>query len=358
MRARSVGQPLGPGDLADRLSNLTVDIEDTTVALGSEPVSGYYDGASRPTGFVTLHGGGHSGVGENVSWYPNDQRAFEKACAEVLPLEARTVGEASAIVRERDDQPYHRAAIEAALIDLALRQHETNLFALSGRPVRGVRYAWSIGAASDPLEASDLVRRSCPEARLKIDLPAEGWSDEMWSRLGSLERVVVVDFKRDGANEQLERAAHHLPTAWIEDPPLTARRVTTEAAWRDRVALDAYVSQAVDLNDPPFSPAAVNVKAPRVGGVFEALRVLEACRRLDCSAYFGGMFEVGVGRRQAHVLASLFTADAWNDLAPLPKSDDGPWPAGPIFIHHDFVGFGYSASDRSGGGGGIDSSDS
>jgi hypothetical protein len=29
------------------------------------------------------------------------------------------------------------------------------------------------------------------------------------------------------------------------------------------------------------------------------------------------MFEAGVGRRQARDLASLYTPDSWNDLAPL-----------------------------------------
>ena len=55
----------------------------------------------------------------------------------------------------------------------------------------------------------------------------------------------------------------------------------------------------------------------RYEGIVEALRCLEECRRQDLRAYVGGMFEVDVGRSQARVLASLFTADAWNDLAPL-----------------------------------------
>ena len=114
------------------------------------------------------------------------------------------------------------------------------------------------------------------------------------------------------------RLAHAaIPDAWLEDPPAEAVTLDPRGGRRDRVALDGYVLAAVDLDDPEIPPAAVNVKAPRVGGWMEALRCLEECRRRGLHAYVGGMFEVGPGRLQARVLASLFTADAWNDVAPI-----------------------------------------
>jgi L-alanine-DL-glutamate epimerase-like enolase superfamily enzyme len=126
-----------------------------------------------------------------------------------------------------------------------------------------------------------------------------------------------------------------LPEAWIEDPPEEA--LDPAALWRPRVALDGYVRKAADLDPPPVEPGAVNVKMARMGGPLEALHALEICARRGWSAYVGGMFEVGPGRLQSRVLASLFTADAWNDVAPL---DPGASPAaGPLLVGADFRGF-------------------
>ena len=136
------------------------------------------------------------------------------------------------------------------------------------------------------------------------------------------------------------RLAHAaMPDAWLEDPPAEAVTLDPRGGWRERVALDGYVLAAVDLDDPEIPPAAVNVKAPRVGGWIEALRCLEECRHRGLHAYVGGMFEVGPGRPQARVLASLFTADAWNDVAPLLPAASGAFSPSPWETNDNFIGF-------------------
>ena len=42
----------------------------------------------------------------------------------------------------------------------------------------------------------------------------------------------------------------------------------------------------------------------------------DACAREEIALYGGGQFELGVGRDQIQLLASLFHADAPNDVAP------------------------------------------
>lgn len=317
---------LGPGELAERLAALPVIVEGYAVQLGQVPVRGYYGDRPRPTGEVALEGRGHVGRGENVDWTPQDQRAFEELCRGLLPRAvprgATSVGRISARLRSSGDHPHHRAAIEAAAVDLALRQAATDLFHLSGRPRRPARFCRSIGrdevGREGPLAAVERLLRTWPAARIKLDCRPAGWSEETWRALAARGRIVVLDFKREGSGRQVELAHRHLPEAWLEDPPVGARHDGDAApGWLARVALDGYVEVAADLDRPPIPPAAVNVKAPRVGGPLEALAMLERCRRSGWHAYFGGMFEVGAGRRQARVLASLFTADAWNDLAPL-----------------------------------------
>lgn len=331
--------PAGPGDLARRLTELPVVIESHSVELGAIPVHGFYDGADRPTGMVILTGGGHAGRGENVDWTPVAQERFAAICRDlvsrVLPAGPTSLGIVHEALAGSGAHPHHRAALEAAALDLALRLAGTDLFDLTGRRYRPIRTCRSIGreevASRGPLASVEALLERDPDVRIKIDCPAGGWEEDVWRRLAATRRVVVVDFKREGVAEQVALAHSFLPDAWIEDPP--AGGDAGPRPWLRRVALDGYVTAASDLEAPPFRPAAVNVKAPRVGGPFEALAILEICRTSGWTAYFGGMFEVSVGRRQARVLASLFTAEAWNDLDPLagpPGRNAGPL-AGPGF---------------------------
>jgi len=330
---------ISPGELAARLESLPLAVDGLAVELGSVALAGYYDDASRPTGIALLAGGGEEGRGECVAWTPEEQGAFRAACGRLAPPSRTTVGELSRLLGDELDDPYHRAAVEGAAIDLALRHAATNPFALAGRPASPVGFCWSLGRQGDPLAAVEAFLARAPEARLKVDVPAAGWSEAEWARLAATGRVVVVDFKRDAEPAQVALAHGFLPDAWLEDPPPAVITTDPGGGWRRRVALDGYVLAAVDLEAPEIPPAAVNVKAPRVGGWLEALRCLEVCRRRDLGAYVGGMFEVDVGRRQARVLASLFTAAAWNDLAPpAPAAGETP-PASPLALADDFVGF-------------------
>ncbi|HYO45953.1 MAG TPA: hypothetical protein VEY33_04610 [Gemmatimonadota bacterium] len=330
---------LRPGALADRLASLAVAIDGLAVELAAISVTGYYDGARRPTGIAVLSGAGEQGRGECVAWTPREQNAFAAACARLDVRTTATIGEVSLLLGEELDDPYHRAAVEGAAIDLALRQGDTNPFRLSGRAAEPVAFCWSIGHEADPLSAIGALLERNPDARIKIDVPASGWSAVTWEALARTRRIVVLDFKRESDLDQVRLAHASIPEAWLEDPPAQAVTLDQGGDWLGRVSLDGYVLAAVDLDDPEIPPAAVNVKAPRVGGWIEALRCLEECRHRELHAYVGGMFEVDVGRSQARVLASLYTAAAWNDLAPLADASVHPLPSSPIDSSEDFIGF-------------------
>ncbi|HEY7470873.1 MAG TPA: hypothetical protein VIE68_00860 [Gemmatimonadota bacterium] len=312
-----LSRALGPGALAERLASLAVRIDALAVERGSVPLAGYYDGAPRPTGIALLSGAGESGRGECVAWTSAEQDAFAIACGRLELPAAGTIEGLSLVLAIELDDPYHRAAVEGAALDLALRQAGTNPFRVAGRRAAMVRFCRSTGRTPDPLAAIAPVLAEDPEARLKLDVPAEGWPAATWEALARTRRVVVLDFKRESDLDQVRLAHRAVPDAWLEDPPPGAITLDPRGGWLARVALDGYVLAAVDLDDPEIPPAAVNVKAPRVGGWLEALRCLETCHRRGWKAYMGGMFEVDVGRAQARVLASLFTAESWNDLAPL-----------------------------------------
>jgi len=72
----------------------------------------------------------------------------------------------------------------------------------------------------------------------------------------------------------------------------------------------------------PVCPGAVNLKPARMGGVLEVLRLAARLDKRGVPFYLGGMFEVGIGRTQLHVLAAVLCPDGPNDVAPLTCSND------------------------------------
>ncbi len=337
---------IGPGELAKRLAGLALNIDECRIEVGSVPTVGYYDGAPRPTGTISLIGGHDVGRGENVDWTPEDQAAFRDAVQDKVPIGSTTVGDLTQRL-EGDLVAHHRAAIEAAAIDLALRQAGSNPFVVAGLPAKPVTFCWSIGhdlatTAGGLLQAVRATLEAEPGARFKLDVPAEGWPESMWSELATIGRVRTVDFKRQGSPGSVALAHQYLPEAWLEDPPLEALEDDSEQshAWADRVAVDGYVTRVADLAVLPFRPTAINVKAPRMGGPLEALRCIDLCCQSGWACYIGGMFEVGPGRLQARVLASLFSSSQWNDLAPIRVCDSDPYPPSPLPMSSGFRGFG------------------
>jgi hypothetical protein len=86
----------------------------------------------------------------------------------------------------------------------------------------------------------------------------------------------------------------------------------------------------------------VNVKPSRIGSLRALFEVYARCAREQRPMYGGGMGELGVGRGQIELLASLFHADAPNDVAPSAYNEDDPageLPPSPLPPRPDAVGF-------------------
>lgn len=273
-----------------------------------------YPGGTRPSATVMLVGQGCRGRGEHVLWTRRDHERFgEHALAEV-PHGAWRLGEWAGEVARRTPSAHGRAALEAAGIDLALRQADTNLFRLVGRMPAPVRYVVSFDRRADP--AGEIRRQLGRNPRLRFKLDVDpGWTASVYGELAALGTVAVLDFKGGGTRDDHQRAHDALPDAWIEDPDPAARPWPPQVA--ARLSFDAPLTSADAVDALPVHPAAVNVKPARLGGVLEALRLIGKCERRGVPVYFGGMFEVSVGRRQLWALAALLAAEAPNDIAPI-----------------------------------------
>lgn len=303
--------------LATRLAALPIAVERAASAIAPVAVPSYPDGR-RPSSTVRLEGGGHAGRGEHVGWTDAAHRDCAERLARLALDRCDTVGAVSALARGELADPYDRAALEAAAIDLALRQAASDPFHLTGLAPRPLRYVVSFERVADPVARAR--REIAPEPTLELKVDADPtWSEAILAELGTLSRVVVLDYKRTGDVAAHERAHRLLPETLLEDPLPGA--TPWSASLRRRVSLDATIGSAADVIAEPDPPAAINVKPARVGGVFEALAVVAAAAARGIDVYFGGMFEVGVGRAQLQTLATLLCPDGPNDVAPLATAE-------------------------------------
>ena len=197
---------------------------------------------------------------------------------------------------------YRRWAVEAAALDLALRQTGLSLGERLGRAPQPVRFVVS--------PARSHLRRF-PDARLKVD--AE-----------DLERglpVDIIDFKGTGDAGLVGRALELYPEALLEDPPVIDAGA--------RVSWDIGIHSLDDVLRLSEPPAAVNVKPARLGGVATLLDLYAGCAREAIALYGGGQHELGPGRAQIQLLAALFHPDGPNDVAPGAYNDAEPPPGLP-----------------------------
>jgi hypothetical protein len=162
-----------------------------------------------------------------------------------------------------------------------------------------------------------------PSLRFKLD-PGADWTDDVITELAARGRVDTVDFKgiyRGAFGSPPDaplyrRIVEAFPKAWIEDPALTPATTDVLAPHRERITWDAAIHEWSDVEALPFRPRALNCKPSRFGSVRRLFDFYDACEREGVSLYGGGQFELGPGRAHIQLLASLFHADAPNDVAP------------------------------------------
>jgi L-alanine-DL-glutamate epimerase-like enolase superfamily enzyme len=300
--------------LRERLTALPLRIARARCHGHDVDLPSYPDGP-RPSSLALLEGAGVRGVGEHVGWSGAAHAAFAAHLATLALDRCRTVGELAGLARAAFDEPYDRAALEAAAIDLALRQGGTSPFRLCGVAPAPLRYVLSFERVADPVARAAAELRRAPGVELKIDADPD-WTEATLAGLAALGRVRVLDFKLSGPVAAHERAHRLLPAALIEDPLPGAS--AWSASLRAHLSLDATI-RSVDVVPATGAARAVNVKPARIGGVLAALDVVATCAARGIDVYFGGMFEVGPGRAQLHALAALLCPHAPNDVAPLER---------------------------------------
>jgi hypothetical protein len=321
----------------DAIADLPLQIESCEFE-GLEFVLGEFE---RLTTVVKLHGGGHEGVGEDVTYDAVDHIAQQGAGPpEGLTGSHSFAGFSAALDSvdlfpasppQRDvSRPYRRWAFESAALDLALRQAGTNLAAALGREPRPLNFVNSmrLGSGEDGRSSIEplLARLAVyPTLRFKLD-PTNDWDDELIAalvRTGAVDSLDLKGFYKDTPvdvvtdPELYAKVIAAFPEAWLEDPDVTAETKPILDPVSERVTWDAPIHSIADIEAMPWSPPkTVNVKPSRFGPIANLFAAYDYCEAEGIGAYGGGQTELGPGRGQIQYLASIFHPDTPNDVAP------------------------------------------
>lgn len=263
---------------------------------------------------VVLRGGGEEGRGEEVDYNPVIQQDLQARRSELPLAGAHTLDSFSLL--QSGQTEYRRWALESAALDLALRQADTSLGDAIGRTPKPVRFVVSTRIANVAA-----WRALYPELRFKLD-PDRDWTDEVIADVADVvdtadfKGIYRGDFGMPPDPELYTRIANAFPEAWLEDPALSRDTSRVLEPHRGRITWDAGIHEWSDVEALPFRPRCLNSKPSRFGSVRRLFDFYDACEREGILLYGGGQFELGAGRAQIQRLASLFHADAPNDVAP------------------------------------------
>jgi hypothetical protein len=350
----------------DAIAGLPVEI-DSIEFEGREVVLGEFE---RLTTIVKLRGGGHEGIGEDVTYDAVDHVAQQGHGAPEGLTGSRSFAELSELLIETDLFPaspperdfsrqYRQWAFESAALDLGLRQAGTNLAAAVGREPRSLTFVSSMRLSGfggeehssiEPLLARLAVY---PTLRFKLD-PFNDWDDELIAALVQTGAVDSLDLKGFYKGTPVDvvtdpelyaKLIEAFPDAWLEDPDVTEETKPLLDPVSERVTWDAPIHSVADIEAMPWSPPkTVNVKPSRFGPISNLFAAYDYCEERGIGAYGGGQTELGQGRGQIQYLASIFHPDTPNDVAPSGYNDPAQatkpgLPSSPLEPAIDELGF-------------------
>ena len=290
-------------------------------------------GWTRKTTIVRVHGGGEEGIGEDITY----EVAPDNAAAAAGPVLALAGSSSLAGFSARLDEvgltdDYTRWAYESAALDSHCGRRACHLpdavdHEVPPAPVRRLDARWTSAPGSElsphaPLQdrrAQRLdQRRTSPSSRRPHAVDVVDLKGHYRGRRGSTPTP---------APELYSRVVDAFPNAYIEeDAWIDEHARPVLEPHRDRITWDAPIDSIADVESLPFPPRAEPqaVAFPPVHGSSILL-----CAPATRSLYGGGQCELGPGRGQIQLLASIFHPDASNDVAPAVYNAGGPRPGLP-----------------------------
>lgn len=330
-----------------RLAALPLSIGDVSISRLERETSSEF---TRVTTEITLAGPETDGTtvvgrGEDVTYETDDHDALADSGLPDLTgdytvdsfatqLESIDLFPAGSPDRE-EFRNYRRWGVESAALDLALRQAGTDIASELGRSLEPVRFVASTRLGEPPTtDRLKTLRERVPDLECKLD-PIPEWDDALVDDIVETigpDDVRILDLKGQYEGTDVDVPAdpelyalvlEAFPDAVVEDPAFTdeTRPLFDDPDVRQRVSWDAPIHGVDDLEALPWEPDWLNIKPSRFGSLESLLETIAYCADRDIRCYGGGQFELGVGRGQIQLLASLCYPDGPNDVAPRAYND-------------------------------------
>jgi O-succinylbenzoate synthase len=301
-----------------------VELRRVTLPLATPFRTSYGTEVERQAVLVRVVGGGAEGWGECVAMpEPLYTSEYADGAAHVLHhhLAPRLVGrdvfadEVATVLAPVQGHPMAKAALEMAVLDAELRAAGRSFGQHLGVARATVPSGISLGIAESVPALLDAVAAAVDAGYLRVKLKVEpGFDVEPARAVREHFPELLLQVDANGAYTAAD-AAHlaafdQLDLLLVEQP-LAADDLLGHAelagTLRTPICLDESITSARAAAEAIATGACgvVNVKAGRVGGYLEAVRVHDACVAAGVPAWVGGMLETGLGRAANVALAAL-----------------------------------------------------
>ncbi|MBN9187494.1 MAG: o-succinylbenzoate synthase [Microbacterium sp.] len=247
------------------------------------------------------------------------QSAWDVALRFLAPaiLDARTLApeQVAGVLEPFVGHRMAKAGLELAVLDAALRAEGRAFGEYLGAVRDTVPSGVSVGLQADPAALVERVGGYLDEGyvRIKIKIkPGRDVADTAAVRdaFGAIPLQVDANSAYTLADADLLAELDRFDLLLIEQPlqeddlvdhAALARRLRTPVCLDESIVSAKAATDAIALR----AAAVVNVKAGRVGGYLEAVRVHDVCRDAGIPVWCGGMLETGIGRAANAALAAL-----------------------------------------------------
>ena len=280
--------------------------------------------ASRELLYVHAVGEGHAGWGECVAMVePNYSSEYLENCIQVIsrflvPLlhadsSAEEFVSAAAPIR---GNYMSKACVEAALLDLRLREQNISLAKFLGATKTRVASGVSVGIQNSLDDLVRVVGEYLALGYLRVKLKIEPGSDIELVRTVRKEFGDELLLQVDANAAYTVADSEHLKeldvfNLLLIEQPLPeddlAGHIKLAKVINTPVCLDESITSfdtalgALDLE----ACSIINIKPGRVGGYLEAKKIHDLCLSRGVPVWCGGMLETGVGRAANLALAAL-----------------------------------------------------
>ncbi|MBW9120094.1 o-succinylbenzoate synthase [Microbacterium trichothecenolyticum] len=208
-----------------------------------------------------------------------------------------------------------KAGVELAVLDAALRAEGRSFAEYAGAVRDRVPSGVSVGIQRDPAALVEAVRGYLDEGyvRIKIKIkPGRDVGDTAAVRdaFGPIPLQVDANSAFTMADADTLAELDRFDLLLIEQPlqeddlvdhATLAKRLQTPVCLDESIVSDKAAADALALG----SASVINVKAGRVGGYIEAVKIHDRCLAAGVPVWCGGMLETGIGRAANAALAAL-----------------------------------------------------